>query len=97
MQANVQAFFLGAVGLSPVYSETGPGKLVMSFDKVKASDQQVRDLIDVLKKEKVRWHSDRLGRRNGGSANGPNTTLQQDERARAVFHAVCELMEVSQA
>jgi hypothetical protein len=97
MQANVQAFFLGAVGLSPVYSETGPGKLVMSFDKVKASTQQVRDLIDVLKKEKVRWHSDRLGRRNSGSANGPNTTLQQDERARAVFHAVCELMEAAQA
>jgi hypothetical protein len=97
MQANVQAFFLGAVGLAPVYSETGPAKLVMSYDKAKASDQQVRDLMDILKKEKVRWHSDRLGRRNGGSANGPNTTLQQDERARAVFHAVCELMEVAQA
>jgi hypothetical protein len=98
LQANVQAFFLGAVGLSPVYSEISPSrKLTTSFDKAKASEQQIRELVDILKREKVRWHSDRLGRRNGGSADGPNTALQKDERARAVFHAVCELMEVAQA
>ena len=96
MQANTQAFFLGAVGLAPRYSEApGSRKIEMGFDKRRASAAQIKDLTDLLKKEKVRWHSDRLGRRNGGTP-GPNETLQKDERARAVFHAVCGLMESTQ-
>jgi len=93
MQANAQAFFLGVVDLSPDYNDASPsGRIVMGYDKKRASAVQVKALVDVLKKEKSRWHSDRLGRRNGGAA-GPNEGLQSDERARAVFHAVCELME----
>ena len=96
MQANAQAFFLGVVGLSPYYTEAGgAGRVQMGFSKARATPAQVRDLVDMLKKEKVRWHSDRLGRRNGGTMAGPNEALQRDEKARAVFHAVCELMEAA--
>lgn len=96
MQANTQAFFLGVVGLIPQYTQSpATGRIEVGFDKSQASPEQIRDLVDILKKEKIRWHSDRLGRRNGGG-NGPNEALQKDERARAVFHAVCELMERAQ-
>jgi len=97
MQANAQAFFLNVVGLTPQYTEApGTGRVQMSFEKTRASQTQIKQLIDLLKKEKTRWHSDRLGRRDDGRA-GPNTALQNDERARAVFHAVCELMEDAQS
>lgn len=96
LQANVQAFFLGAVGLAPRYTEhPASRKVVMGLeggDGGAATAAQRKALLEVLKKEKVRWHSDRLGRRNGGG-DGVNEALQKDERARAVFHAVCELME----
>ena len=96
MQANAQAFFLGVVGLTPNYAEApGTGRVVMGFNKAQASTAQVKELVDILKKEKTRWHSDRLGRRNGG-IGGPNEALQRDEKSRAVFHAVCELMETAQ-
>ncbi|KAK3707049.1 CorA metal ion transporter [Vermiconidia calcicola] len=102
MQANAQAFFLGAVGLSPQYSEApGTGRVVMGYNKAQASAAQVKNLVDLLKKEKVRWHSDRLGRRNGGGLTGPNQALQCDEKARAVFHSVylrsVEMTKVSMA
>jgi hypothetical protein len=95
MQANAQAFYLGVVGLKPTYTEVaGTGRVECGFDKGKASPTQVEELMGLLKKEKTRWHSDRLGRRNGGLVGGgPNEGLQKDVRARAVFHAVCELME----
>lgn len=97
MQANAQAFFLGVVGLTPVYKEApGTGTIEMGLDKSKASPAQIQELTALLKKEKTRWHSDRLGRRNGGGGGGPNEALQKDERARAVFHAVCGLMESAQ-
>lgn len=97
MQANAQAFFLGVVNLSPQYNEApATGKIQMGYNKAKATAAQTKELVDVLKKEKIRWHSDRLGRRNGGASTGPNEALQSDRRARAVFHAVCELMEVAQ-
>ena len=96
MQANAQAFFLGVVGLSPEYTEApGTGRIVMGYNKAKASPTQVQQLVDILKKEKARWHSDRLGRRNGG-LSGPNEVLQANDKARAVFHAVCELVETAQ-
>lgn len=95
MQANAQAFFLGVVGLSPEYSERpGTGAIETGFKRSQASTDQVSQLIDVLKKERMRWHSDRLGRRSGGGA-GVNEALQQDPRARAVLHGVLELMEVA--
>lgn len=95
-QANAQAFYLGVVGLSPKYSESpATGRVEMGFDKSQASPQQIKDLVDLLKIERKRWHSDRLGRRNAGMV-GPNEALQRDERARAVFHAVCELLESAQ-
>lgn len=100
MQANAQAFFLGAVGLVPTYTENpATGKILMGFDKKLAKGEVVSRLVEVLKREKVRWHSDRLGRRNGGlSGIGAevNEGLQREEGARAVFHAVCELMEFAQ-
>lgn len=96
MQANAQAFYLGVVGLTPQYTEApGTGRIIMGYDKIRARPEQVKELIDMLKKEKMRWHSDRLGRRNGGTSS-MNEALQRDERARAVFHAVCELMETAQ-
>lgn len=97
MQANTQAFFLGAVGLAPRYSENpGTARLQMGFDRSQASPAQVKELVDILKKEKMRWHSDRLGRRSGAQPGVVNETLQKDDRARAVFHAVCELMDTAQ-
>ncbi|PPJ52768.1 hypothetical protein CBER1_10961 [Cercospora berteroae] len=96
MQANAQAFYLGVVGLTPRYTQNpASGRVEVGFDKSQATPSQLQQLVDILKKEKIRWHSDRLGRRNGGRA-GPNEALQKDERARAVFHAVCELMESAQ-
>lgn len=93
MQANAQAFFLGVVGLAPRYTQNpSTGRVEVGFDKAQASPEQMKLLLEILKKEKIRWHSDRLGRRNGGRP-GANEVLQKDERARAVFHAVCELME----
>lgn len=96
MQANVQAFFLGVVGLLPNYSEApATRRVVMGYNKAQTSAAQAKELVDILKKEKGRWHSDRLGRRNGGRSC-PNEALQCDERARSVFHGVCELMEFAQ-
>jgi hypothetical protein len=96
MKANAQAFFLGVAGLTPRYTENpASGRIEVGFDRGAASPAQVHRLVEVLKREKVRWHSDRLGRRNGG-AGGVNEALQKNVKARAVFHAVCELMEVAQ-
>ncbi|KAM3414147.1 hypothetical protein BST61_g10805 [Cercospora zeina] len=96
MQANAQAFYLGVVELAPRYTRnSASGRVEVGFDKSQATPSQLQQLVDMLKKEKIRWHSDRLGRRNGGRA-GLNEALQKDERARAVFHAVCELMDSAQ-
>ncbi|KAK5114171.1 hypothetical protein LTR62_002741 [Meristemomyces frigidus] len=84
MQANVQAFYLNALDLIPKYTEPGNGRVEMGYDKSSATAAQTKALTDILKKEKGRWHPDRLGRRG---------LLPNDERSRAVFHAVCELME----
>lgn len=90
MQANTALFFLLALGFTPTISNLG----LVTFKRVSAADEDVRLLVAVLKKEKMRWHSDRLGRRNEEVADGGvNEALQRDERARAVFHAVCGLME----
>ncbi|TKA83140.1 hypothetical protein B0A55_00875 [Friedmanniomyces simplex] len=94
MQANAQAFYLCVVDLIPQYTEAG-GKVSMGYNRTGATPAQVKQLVDLLKKEKTRWHSDRLGRRNNGMP-GPNEALQGDPRARAVFHGVCELMEIAQ-
>lgn len=91
MQANIQAFFLAIAGLVPFYNMTG-AKIVMGYDRVQATSEQVTILLELLKKEMMRWHSDRLGRRNGGQP-GINEALQGNEQARAVFHAVCELKQ----
>lgn len=94
MQANAQAFYLGVVGLKPEYTDSSHGQIECGFAKSSATPEQIKQLVDLLKKEKPRWPSDRLGRRNGGVLGGiPNESLQKDERARAVFHAVCELMD----
>ncbi|KAH9827534.1 CorA-like Mg2+ transporter protein [Teratosphaeria destructans] len=96
MQANVQAFFLNVVGLVPTYVEAGAsGKVEMGFDRSRATAEQVKQLQDILKRERLKWHSDRLGNRHGGRG-GRNEGLQRDVRARAVFHAVCELLETAQ-
>ena len=87
MQANVQVFFLLAAGIQPDISDAG----VVTFNRHAHGEANTKNLVEMLKKEKVRWHSDRLGRRNDGTA-GVNEALQRDERARAVFHGVCALM-----
>lgn len=90
MQANTALFFLLALGFTPVVSDTG----LVTFDPLSTTETKVKTLVGVLKKEKLRWHSDRLGRRNEGvPGGGLNEALQRDERARAVFHGVCGLME----
>lgn len=87
MQANAQVFFLLAVGIKPEISDNG----MVSYNRYAPGETKTKELVEILKKEKVRWHSDRLGRRNEGSG-GVNEALQRDERARAVFHGVCALM-----
>ena len=90
MQANTALFFLIALGLNATISELG----IVTFDRAATSEADVKALLSVLKKEKLRWHSDRLGRRNEEIVGGGlNEALQRDERARAVFHGVCALME----
>lgn len=90
MQANTALFLLLALGFTPVISDIG----LVTFDHLSVTEAQVKTLVSVLMKEKLRWHSDRLGRRNEDIPNGgTNETLQRDERARAVFHGVCGLME----
>lgn len=94
MQANTALFFVLALGLTPIASDAG----IVTFDRAATSETDLKGLISVLKKEKMRWHSDRLGRRNEGVADGGvNTALQRDEKARAVFHGVCGLMEFALA
>jgi hypothetical protein len=90
MQANTALFFIIALGLKPTISDSG----IVTFNRATTPEADVRGLLNVLKKEKMRWHSDRLGRRNEEIAGGGvNEALQRDERARAVFHGVCALME----
>jgi hypothetical protein len=90
MQANTALFLLLALGFTPVISDSGR----VTFDRLTMTEAQVKTLVSVLKKEKMRWHSDRLGRRNEDiPGGGRNEALQRDERARAVFHGVCGLME----
>jgi hypothetical protein len=90
MQANTALFFIMALGLQPTIFDAG----VVAFNLAATPEAEVRALLSVLKKEKMRWHSDRLGRRNQEIADGGvNEALQRDERARAVFHGVCALME----
>ena len=90
MQANTQLFFILGCGLQPSILDGG----IVQYNRRTASEADVAMLVVVLKKEKMRWHSDRLGRRNGGAAGAVvNETLQKDERARAVFHGVVALME----
>jgi hypothetical protein len=90
MQANTALFFIIALGLNAIISESG----TVTFDRAATPEADVRALLSVLKKEKMRWHSDRLGRRNEDVVGGGlNEALQRDERARAVFHGVCALME----
>lgn len=86
LQTNAQLFFLQALQLTPVFSEDD------GIVGVNGSEEAKKKLLDMMKKERVRWHSDRLGRRNGGD-EGVNETLQSDERCRAVFHGVCGLAE----
>ncbi|GAB7366844.1 hypothetical protein MBLNU230_g1014t1 [Neophaeotheca triangularis] len=93
-KANVTTFFLGVVDMTPAYPEIA-GRMAMGFDKSTAFYRQVKQLVDILKKEKIRWHSDRLGRRNGG-LTGANETLPNEFHARTVFHSVCELMQIAQ-
>lgn len=90
MQANTALFFTIALGFKPIISSLG----IVTFNRAATTEADLRGLISVLKKEKMRWHSDRLGRRNEEVVGGGlNEALQRDERARAVFHGVCELME----
>ena len=90
MQANTALFFILALGLKPVIFDAG----VVTFNLAATPEADVRALLSALKKEKMRWHSDRLGRRNEDIVDGGvNEALQRDERARAVFHGVCALME----
>ncbi|WPH00382.1 Hypothetical protein R9X50_00320900 [Acrodontium crateriforme] len=96
MQANVQAFFLTAKNMKPMYQSATSGQVEIGINADSTTPEKLKDLIDVLKKERVRWHSDRLGRRNGG-VEGTNQALQSDVRARSVFHAVCGLMEKAQS
>ncbi|KAK6436498.1 hypothetical protein LTR95_007308 [Oleoguttula sp. CCFEE 5521] len=89
MQANTQLFFLLAFKLQPVVMPNG----TIQIDHANVLETNVTALKAALKKEKMRWHSDTLGRRNGGGTL-VNEGLQKDEKARAVFHGVCGLMEV---
>ncbi|KAM0718189.1 hypothetical protein Q7P37_006521 [Cladosporium fusiforme] len=89
MQANTALFFLLAHNIPPVISNSA----TVSYDRDDADEEAVRVLVASLKKEKARWHSDRLGRRCGVEGGGVNEVLQRDERARAVFHGVCALVE----
>jgi hypothetical protein len=90
MQANTALFFILTLGLRPVISDSG----TVTFDRAAAAESVIQSLIRVLKKEKMRWHSDRLGRRSENLiGGGVNEVLQRDERARAVFHGACELMK----
>ncbi|KAK4978517.1 hypothetical protein LTR66_010547 [Elasticomyces elasticus] len=94
MQANVMSFFLLAAGLRPRFVNGENGKMRVEFrsegsvggwgERDGVEVERVRGVVEVLKKERVRWHSDRLARRSG--------ELASDERARAVFHGVCELL-----
>ncbi|KAF2860449.1 hypothetical protein K470DRAFT_264449 [Piedraia hortae CBS 480.64] len=85
IKANTQAFFLRAVGLRPRYRDLGRGRVELGF--YHGDGDAMGKLGKLLKKEVLRWHSDRLGRREGGE------NLVKDEIARAVFHAVVELKE----
>ncbi|KAK5017087.1 hypothetical protein LTR60_001595 [Cryomyces antarcticus] len=92
MKANTQAFFLRAFGLRPTYDEDDHSlRVTMGF--ARASMEQMQRLLSCLKKEYLRWHSDRLRHRNGG-AGGYNEALVTDARARAVLHGIVELKHV---
>lgn len=89
--SSPQVFFLRAVGLAPEFTQwSETAKIEVGIKDVGWMRGEVEKLVLVLKAERVRWRSDRLGRREGGEV------LKGDESTRACFHAVCELLEYAQ-
>lgn len=95
VQANVQAFMLGGVGMSPHYTfNARTRQLHTGFDNRRTPAEQIVQLVAILKRERVRWHPDQLNRRFVGEDNGADA-LARSEDAKAVYLAVCDLLDLA--
>ncbi|KAI9714538.1 MAG: hypothetical protein M1820_000500 [Bogoriella megaspora] len=87
--ANIQAFFLAAFDLKPRYWESAR-HLKMGFEEA-AEKSKVEALKEQLKKDRFRYHPDKLGQRTEGAENsGP---LQDNPTAKLVHLAVSRLLD----
>ena len=86
--ANVKRLFLQAFGMSLGFRSSNAA-IIMCL--IGADKGKLASLIKQLKKEHLRWHPDRLGRRNN-EREGTNQVLLDDYRAKIMFIAVTELL-----
>ena len=88
--ANVQAFFLLELEIKPKYWMDRK-KIRMGFSENTGLDR-VESLRLQMKKERFRWHPDRLGARNDGKEE-VNARLRDDRMAKIVRNAVQSLYD----
>ena len=90
MQVNAEAFYQLGFGIRPLYLEA-QGSLRTLDGLQAATDQQLSDLEEFMKKERHRWHPDKLRLRNG-RAGGVSNVLARDPASRAILQAVNDIL-----
>ncbi|KAL9096530.1 MAG: hypothetical protein Q9165_001527 [Trypethelium subeluteriae] len=87
-RANIKLFFLQAFGLSLKFRSLNAviGTYLTGLD-----EHRLTKLIEQLKKERLRWHPDRLGQRHNGH-EGINQALVDDGQAKSMLISVNELL-----
>ena len=92
MQTNAENFFQRGFGIRPMYKEYW-GAVRTLEGLPPASDKQLTELQDYLKKERNRWHPDKLLLRGREQGPSTNDTLMASPAARAVLQAVNDLLD----
>ena len=107
MQVNAEAFFQRGMGIRPLYAETRG--ILRTLDGLPtATDRQLHDLAEYLKKERNRWHPDKLLLRGGGQGGSSSSSLSSTSLAtsnvlitnpasRAVLQAVHDMLDACRA
>ena len=96
MQANAEAFFQRAMGIRPLYAESR-GVLRTLDGLPTATDKQLHELGEYLKKERNRWHPDKLLLRGGGPGSPASNALLTSTATRAVLLAVNDMLDACRA
>lgn len=91
MQTNAETFFQHGFGICPIYSEH-QGVLRTLGGVPPTTDKQLHELQNYLKKERNRWHPDKLLLRSREQGPLTNDTLMTCPASRAVLQAVIDLL-----